>query len=380
MTQTLWLRAESRLNERRAPLIPVHAGILVRNGHRVIVESSADRIFPDSLWREQGCVLVANGSWRFARDDALILGLKELPDESFALRHRHMYFAHAYERQRGAAALLERFRCGGGMLYDLEHIKDRFGAQLVTGGAGYFAGIAAAVACIAVWKQKLRDEAAPYRVPTEFPSVSELVAYARNLVRQDLTPPRILIIGHRGKSGRGVAHLLEAIGLEYDCAPKITNDNLQVREQLHDYELIFNCIKLAHDTPLFLSEAMIGPKTKIRLIGDISCEATHPCNPIALYSNPTSFAAPVCRTKTGIDIMAIDNITAMLPVECSEILSEQIFPYLCSFLLAGGMYDASPLQRMVGAFHTACDSLETDVAEATVCSVCGADRSSVSPA
>ncbi|SAK99273.1 hypothetical protein AWB76_07690 [Caballeronia temeraria] len=64
--------------------------------------------------------------------------------------------------------------------------------------------------------------------------------------------------------------------------------------------------------------------------------------------------------------MAIDNITAMLPVECSAILSEHILPYVCSFLLAGGMYDACPFQRLVAAFHAACGSLEMDSAKLTV--------------
>jgi saccharopine dehydrogenase (NAD+, L-lysine forming) len=354
MTQTLWLRAETRPNERRTPLIPVHAGILVRNGYEVIVESSTDRIFPDSDWRDQGCVLVAKGSWRFAQRDTLIMGLKELPDESFALRHRHMYFAHAYEHQQGAAELLERFRRGGGMLYDLEQIKDRFGAQLVTSGAGYFAGLAAATACIDIWTQKQQGDALPYRVPQQFLSVSELVSYARRLVRDDFQRPRILVIGHRGKSGSGVTRLLDEVGLAYDCSEKITAHHLASRERLHDYELIFNCIKLSHDTPLFLNDRMIGPRTRIRLIGDISCEATHPRNPLALYSSPTSFAAPVRRTKSGIDVMAIDNITAMLPVECSEILSEQIFPYLCQFLMAGGVHEASTFQRVVDSFRAAC--------------------------
>jgi saccharopine dehydrogenase (NAD+, L-lysine-forming) len=363
VTQTLWLRAETRLNERRTPLIPVHAGILVRNGYRVIVEASTDRIFPDSDWAKHGCVLVAKGSWRFARRDTLILGLKELPDESFALRHRHMYFAHAYEHQRNAADLLERFRRGGGMLYDLEQIKDRFGAQLVTGGAGYFAGLAAATACIDIWKQKQQNEALPYRVPRQFLSMTELVIYARHLVCDDFQRPRILVIGHRGKSGSGVTRLLDEVGLAYDWSEKITADRLALRERLHEYELIFNCIKLSHDTPLFLNNCMIGSRTKIRLIGDISCEATHPRNPLALYSTPTSFTEPVHRTKSGIDVMAIDNITAMLPVECSEILSEQIFPFLCQFLMAGGTHDASPFQRVVNSFRMACADVRATSAE-----------------
>jgi saccharopine dehydrogenase (NAD+, L-lysine-forming) len=167
----------------------------------------------------------------------------------------------------------------------------------------------------------------------------------------------MLVIGHRGKSGSGVTRLLDEIGLRYVRSPKIKQDRCDLRERLRDYELVFNCIKLAADTPLFLSDAMIDRHTKIQLIGDISCEATHPRNPLPLYSPPTSFAAPVCRSRSGIDIMAIDNNTAMLAVECSEILSERIFPYLCFFMLSEGVYGASPFKRVVDAFHSACAGL-----------------------
>jgi saccharopine dehydrogenase (NAD+, L-lysine forming) len=354
MNQTLWLRAESRPHERRTPLIPVHAGILVKNGYRVCVESSEARIFPDSAYLDAGCTLVANGSWRFTRDDTLVLGLKELPDASFPLRHRHMYFAHAYEHQKGARELLARFKRGGGFLFDLEQIKDHFGAQLVTGGAGYLAGLAAATACLDIWKQRQMWRTEHYLVPAQFMSVEELIAYARSLVDADFHAPRTLVIGHAGKSGSGVTRLHDEVGLEYDCSPKITRERSDLRERLHDYELVFNCIKLSASTPLFLSDAMIGPHTKLQLLGDISCEATHPGNPFPLYSSPTTFASPVCHTQSGIDVMAIDNITAMLPVECSQILSEQIFPYLCYFLLARGVHDASPFQHVVESFHAAC--------------------------
>ncbi|MCX4140715.1 alanine dehydrogenase/PNT domain protein [Paraburkholderia sp. SEWSISQ10-3 4] len=354
MMHTLWLRAETKLNERRTPLIPAHARILVKNGYRVCVEASRDRIFSNSAYRKQGCILVEKGSWRFASRDTLILGLKELPEASFPLRHRHFYFAHAYERQTGSVDLLERFKSGGGFLYDLEQIKDPSGAQLVTGGAGYLAGLCAATACLDIWKQRQCERTGAYRVPLQFASCAELVAYARSLVTAHVPIPRILVVGHRGKSGSGVAHLLDEVGLGFDRSPKITNDYIQRRALLHQYDIIFNCIKLSKDTPIFLSKDMINADTRIALIGDVSCEPTHPDNPIPIYSAPTNFAQPVFRTPEGIDVMAIDNITAMLPVECSQILSEQIFPYLCYFLLAQGVHEASPFVRVVDSFNLAC--------------------------
>lgn len=107
------------------------------------------------------------GSWRFANRDTLILGLRELPDGSFPLRHRHFYFAHAYEGQGGSAELLERFGRGGVFLYDLEQIKDPSGAQLVTGRAEYLAGMCAATACLDIRKQRHCERAGLHRVPNQ---------------------------------------------------------------------------------------------------------------------------------------------------------------------------------------------------------------------
>ena len=191
-------------------------------------------------------------------------------------------------------------------------------------------------------------------MPLQFASCAELVAYARSLVTAYMPIPRILVIGHRGKSGSGVAHLLDEVGLGFDRSPKITSDKIQRRALLHQYDIVFNCIKLSQDTPIFLSKDMINADTRIGLIADVSCEPTHPGNPIPIYSAPTNFEQPVFRTPEGIDVMAIDNITAMLPVECSQMLSEQIFPYLCYFLLAQGVHEASPFVRVVDAFNLAC--------------------------
>lgn len=44
--QHIWLRAETRANERRSPLLPVGAAQLIADGHRVTVEDSPDRCIP----------------------------------------------------------------------------------------------------------------------------------------------------------------------------------------------------------------------------------------------------------------------------------------------------------------------------------------------
>src|SRR4051812_26387439 len=116
----LWIRHEVRASERRCALNPADAGKLIRGGARITVEESPQRIYPLEDYVAQGCATAAAGSWPDAPESAVVLGLKELPDRPDRLRHRHVFFGHAYKGQPGARQLLERFEAGGGMLLDLE--------------------------------------------------------------------------------------------------------------------------------------------------------------------------------------------------------------------------------------------------------------------
>ena len=44
-----------------------------------------------------GVKLVPEGSWKFAPKDAIICGVKELPQSTEPIKHRHIYFAHAFK-------------------------------------------------------------------------------------------------------------------------------------------------------------------------------------------------------------------------------------------------------------------------------------------
>nr|BFE74340.1 hypothetical protein GCM10020092_076410 [Actinoplanes digitatis] len=98
----LWLRHETRQTERRTAITAVDAERLVRGGATVTVEESPQRVDEIERYRAAGCRIVPAAGWFDAPDDVVVVGLKELPVLPAALRHRHVYFGHAYKNQEGA--------------------------------------------------------------------------------------------------------------------------------------------------------------------------------------------------------------------------------------------------------------------------------------
>ncbi|MHC4406327.1 MAG: Rossmann-fold NAD(P)-binding domain-containing protein [Planctomycetota bacterium] len=126
--------------EERTPLTPQGAAELIRSGFKVTVERSQQSAYDSSAYEEVGCEMVQGSSWVDAPEDAIILGLKELPDDTFPLAHDHIYFAHAYKEQCGWQDLLGRFVKGGSKLYDLEYLVDANKRRVAA--FGYWAGFA----------------------------------------------------------------------------------------------------------------------------------------------------------------------------------------------------------------------------------------------
>ena len=145
----LWVRSEQRDNEKRTPLTPEGAKTLLEQGLRVSVEESPHRILPIAEFKAAGCEIVAQKSWTKAPDNAIILGLKELPEDGTALRHRHIMFGHAFKGQHSGAALLKRFKAGQGTLYDLEYLTDEAGKRVAA--FGYWAGYVGAAVSLKCW-------------------------------------------------------------------------------------------------------------------------------------------------------------------------------------------------------------------------------------
>lgn len=91
----LHVRAETKPLEHRSAVTPTIAKQLVEAGYTVNVERSALSIFPDAEYEGTGATLVPAGSWTAAPKEHIIIGLKELPEEDFPLKHTVSTFYRA---------------------------------------------------------------------------------------------------------------------------------------------------------------------------------------------------------------------------------------------------------------------------------------------
>jgi saccharopine dehydrogenase (NAD+, L-lysine-forming) len=66
------------------------------------------------------------------------------------------------------------------------------------------------------------------------------------------------------------------------------------------------------------------------VIGDIACDPGSAFNPVPVYSTATDWAAPVVRVhdRPPLDVMAIDNLPSLLPIESSQDFAAQLLPHL----------------------------------------------------
>ena len=177
----LWLRAEHRENEKRVGLTPEGANKLIANGIKVSVETSDTRIIPTKDYKDAGCEIVYEGSWESAPEDAIIFGLKELPNNDKPLRNSHIMFGHAFKGQVSGKKLLKKFKSGGGTLYDIEYLTQETGKRVAA--FGYWAGFAGAYVALKVWISQLKKEISDYKIKLEVKE-SELELTKKHLKEQ----------------------------------------------------------------------------------------------------------------------------------------------------------------------------------------------------
>ena len=323
----LWVRAEQRPNEERVGLTPAGAARLVQAGMKVTVEESSVRAIGIDGYRDAGCAIASENSWPDAPIDAIIFGLKELPEDGTPLPHRHILFGHAFKGQPAGQILLKRFRAGGGRLYDLEYLVDGDGRRVAA--FGYWAGYAGAAVALKCWAAQQRGEmAGPVSVMRDSRALQS--ALAGELDACGSRRPKAIVIGALGRVGTGASDLCEALEVDvtrWDMAETAQGGPFP---EILAHEIFLNCILARPGTPVFVpAEALEAPR-KLSVIGDIACDPDSDFSPIKVYDRTTTWEAPALRVCDNpvLDVTAIDNLPSLLPVESSEDFAAQLLPSL----------------------------------------------------
>ncbi|MBU2957349.1 saccharopine dehydrogenase [Paracoccus sp. 1_MG-2023] len=323
----LWVRAESRPHEDRVGITPDGVRHLSARGFRITVEDSARRVIATEEYRKAGAIIAPKGSWPDAPRDAIVFGLKELPDDGTPLVHRHIMFGHAYKGQSAGQRLLRRFRDGGGRLLDLEYLTDEDGRRLAA--FGYWAGYAGAAVSLMAWIAQMRGGICDpvHAWPDKDALQGSLRAWLDALGRPR---PRAIVIGAKGRVGRGARDLMTAMGLrvtEWDLAETAHGGPFP---EVLAHQIFVNAILARPGAPVFVPADATGPARALRVIGDVACDPDSDFSPIKVYDRATDWDAPVRRVADNppLDVMAIDNLPSMLPRESSEDYAAQLLPVL----------------------------------------------------
>lgn len=323
----LWVRAEQRANEDRVGLTPAGAQALIEAGMKVTVEASSCRIIEIDGYRRAGCDIAPENSWPSAPADAIIFGLKELPEDDTPLTHRHIMFGHAFKRQPAGQVLLRRFRAGGGALYDLEYLVDEDGRRVAA--FGYWAGFAGAAVALKCWAAQQRGDIAG--AVSAYPNSKRLVdQLAMELDATGCDRPTALVIGALGRVGTGASDLCTALGVEvtkWDMAETASGGPFP---EVLEHDIFLNCILARPGTPVFVPADAVAAARKLTVIGDIACDPDSDFSPIKVYDRTTTWDEPALRVHADplLDVTAIDNLPSMLPLESSTDYADQLLPSL----------------------------------------------------
>jgi saccharopine dehydrogenase (NAD+, L-lysine forming) len=323
----LWVRAEQRPNEERVGLTPEGAAELIKAGLRVTVERSSVRAIPIDGYIAAGCEIAEENLWPKAPADAIIFGLKELPEDGTPLTHRHIMFGHAYKGQPAGRVLLQRFKAGGGTLYDLEYLVNETGRRVAA--FGYWAGYAGAAVSLKCWAAQQRGEiAGPVR---QYASKAELLQDLRAEMAA-MSRPRAIVIGALGRVGTGASDLCAALDVavtKWDMAETASGGPFP---EVLQHEIFLNCILASPGCPVFVPASAKTDARRLTVIGDIACDPTSEFSPIKVYDRVTDWDEPALRVATNpvLDVTAIDNLPSLLPVESSQDYAAQLLPSLAT--------------------------------------------------
>ncbi len=357
--RSIWLRCETKKNERRTPLIPAHAQLICNTGIKLFVERSDERIYSNEEYETAGCELVEPGSWVNADKNCYVIGLKELPSLNHPISQQHIYFAHAFKKQAGSDLLLSQFKQGGGTILDYEFLLDCFNQRVVTGSFSYWAGFCGAAISLFIWDDKQKKQ--PYSIPLFYQNENNLITELEKRITTWSSLPKILIIGANGFSGKGARALFNRLNITPDLWFRHHTKNKGPFSEALEYDMLVNCINLTTKIKPFITKELLDNNKQLSIITDVSCDVTSRYNPLPIYHSVTTFMEPAYRVESRsqmpIDLIGIDHLASFLPKESSDAFSSQLLPFLLQLVACGPHLEKSVWKNAIKKYEDAIQKL-----------------------
>ena len=357
---TLWLRSEHKPNEARTPLTPKVVKELLDAGYKVVVEQSDTRAFDDQAYLDVGCTMTEEFSWQQAPDDVIVIGLKELSADLGPFRHRHVHFAHVYKNQQGWSEFLNQFNIGKGELYDLEYLVDENGRRIAA--FGYWAGYVGAAIALMQWAAQQSNSTVGLLKP--WPGRDQLQADVQQSIDVTGSKPKAMVIGAKGRSGGGAIELCERCGIEVTQWDQDETSAGGPFDEILDHHVMVNCVFLGYPIPPFTTMDHLQSSSRVlSVVSDVSCDPFSDANPLPIYDNCTTMASPSLRIidpgegVQPLDLISIDHLPSLLPVESSDEFATSLLPYLLNI----DQLDTGVWQRAAAVFKQKCVDAQNGV-------------------
>ncbi|KAH6692613.1 saccharopine dehydrogenase [Plectosphaerella plurivora] len=341
---TIHLRSETKPLEHRSALSPTTAKALVDAGYTLNVERSPVRIFDDAEFEKVGATLVEEGSWVNAPEDHIILGLKELLEEEFPLKHVHVTFHHCFKNQGGWEDILSRYARGGGTLLDLEFLEKEVapGRFVRVAAFGWSAGFSGAALALQNWAWQLNNPGKLLPAVESYPNEAELLTAVKKSISEGQAKagklPRVLVIGALGRCGSGAVEMCRRAGIPEENITKWdiqeTSQKPGPYQEIVESDIFINCIYLNKKIPPFIDiESLKSSNRQLSVVCDVSADTTNPNNPVPIYTVATTFDKPTVPVEglgedLPLSVISIDHLPSLLPREASETYGNDLVPHL----------------------------------------------------
>jgi len=177
--------------------------------------------------------------------------------------------------------------------------------------------------------------------------------------------PRAMVVGAKGRSGGGAVELCERCGVGVTQWDQVETSAGGPFDEMLNHHVMVNCVFLDSPVPPFTTHTHLQAPTRLlSVISDVSCDPFSDANPLPLYNDCTSMDEPCMRIINKdndmvlpLDLISIDHLPSLLPVESSDEFASALLPYLLNI----DQLDAGVWQRAAAVFKQKCAEAQSGV-------------------